>query len=307
MNTPTLPPDLVTSIENSYGVFFEKISKLPRAQVVADLLDESKVHQQIDILCRLTGLAKNDLEGRDLLEIGSGYGVFLSVSRRDYKLQSFGIEPSAVGFEGSFDHAKRVLNHYNIDHSVITDAYGEDIPFSDNTFDFVFSSMVLEHVDNPVKVVDEALRILRPGGVMQITFPNHHSIFDGHYVVFHPPLILGKWFFPWYVKFFHRRDPEFASTIRTELNLKSVRRILQTLRAKHNFELLSLGEEIFLERMSLLNFGSYGGLFKIKYLVAKLRKWGLNRAIAQILLRLGVWSPIILTVRKSVASNSDRK
>ncbi|MCK6579100.1 MAG: class I SAM-dependent methyltransferase [Anaerolineae bacterium] len=46
------------------------------------------------------------------------------------------------------------------------------LPFPDNTFDAVLLSEVLEHVDDDVGAMREALRVLKPGGVAAITVPN---------------------------------------------------------------------------------------------------------------------------------------
>lgn len=51
---------------------------------------------------------------------------------------------------------------------------GAALPFQDDAFDAVVLSEVLEHVghDRKVRVVDEALRVLRPGGRLIITAPH---------------------------------------------------------------------------------------------------------------------------------------
>jgi len=48
----------------------------------------------------------------------------------------------------------------------------EDMPFEDNTFDKVFFTHVLEHVDNPIKAVSEIYRVLREGGVLYCDVPS---------------------------------------------------------------------------------------------------------------------------------------
>lgn len=47
-------------------------------------------------------------------------------------------------------------------------ADGLDLPFRDDTFALVLSQAVLEHVTDPQRYVDEAFRVLRPGGVLWI-------------------------------------------------------------------------------------------------------------------------------------------
>lgn len=40
-----------------------------------------------------------------------------------------------------------------------------NLPFADNTFDYVISDQVIEHIDNPQKSIDESRRVLKPGGI----------------------------------------------------------------------------------------------------------------------------------------------
>jgi len=47
-----------------------------------------------------------------------------------------------------------------------------DLPYTDNTFDAVVLSEVLEHLDDDVLGLREAYRVLKPGGVAVITVPN---------------------------------------------------------------------------------------------------------------------------------------
>ena len=50
-------------------------------------------------------------------------------------------------------------------------AFGETLPFRDNTFDIAICSAVLEHVKEPQLIIHEMYRILKPGGKVYITVP----------------------------------------------------------------------------------------------------------------------------------------
>lgn len=54
-----------------------------------------------------------------------------------------------------------------------------EYPFlDDDAFDFVINSHVLEHVANPGRVIEEWLRIIRPGGMLYMVVPDKDFTFD---------------------------------------------------------------------------------------------------------------------------------
>jgi len=50
-----------------------------------------------------------------------------------------------------------------------------NLPFNDNTFDFVTMLAVLEHLEFPEKIMKEIERILKPKGTLIITVPSKYS------------------------------------------------------------------------------------------------------------------------------------
>ena len=48
----------------------------------------------------------------------------------------------------------------------------EKLPFKEKSFDLVYSAFVFEHLDNPEKVIKEAIRVLTPGGKLVVIAPN---------------------------------------------------------------------------------------------------------------------------------------
>ena len=55
-------------------------------------------------------------------------------------------------------------------------ASGDDLPFKDNTVDFVISSHVIEHFYDPVNAIKEWLRVVKPGGYVYIIAPHMDRI-----------------------------------------------------------------------------------------------------------------------------------
>jgi SAM-dependent methyltransferase len=57
---------------------------------------------------------------------------------------------------------------------------GMRLPVADGAADVCFSSNVLEHVRAPLAMLDEMIRVTRPGGVVYLAFTNWYSPWGGH-------------------------------------------------------------------------------------------------------------------------------
>ena len=294
-----LSTDFCRVDKESYGLVIKALENFPfkvydfdPVRVAREALAPQKSINQANILLKYT-----ELKNKKVLEIGSGWGINFIVWTKKYNINGYGLEPEGPGFESSFKISRRLVKYNNIDENRIINAMGENIPFIDDTFDVVFSTNVLEHVKDPVKVLSEALRVLKPGGILQIIYPNYHSYYDGHYNIIHPPIPSNK-FFQWYVKTFFCRDPAFAKTLRTELNVKWTQKNIKKLIGTYDFEILSFGKEVFIERMENLNFDTTGNLIKVKAFLSIMKRMKVNVMMGKIILLLNGWSPIILTLRK---------
>jgi SAM-dependent methyltransferase len=79
--------------------------------------------------------------------------------------------------------AGRVVNHYVLDvepaRSVDVVGDARIMPFSDGSMDVVLITQVLEHVPEPIAVIGEIRRVLKPGGTLLLSvpgiFPQHGS------------------------------------------------------------------------------------------------------------------------------------
>jgi len=57
-------------------------------------------------------------------------------------------------------------------------ALGDDLPFKDNTLDYVLSSHVIEHFFDPMKALREWHRVIKPGGYIFVIAPHKDRTFD---------------------------------------------------------------------------------------------------------------------------------
>lgn len=170
-----------------------------------------------------------DLNGKKILEVGSGYSVMLTHARLNYGLDVYGVEPPEKDFEGRYEIAQAVLKDNGLESERVTSGVGENIPFKDGSFDVVFSFQVFEHVQDPLKVLRESWRVLKPGGILYINAPNYNTFFEGHYNVFWIPNI-PKWLGRVYLRLLGR-DPVYINHINF-LTERSLRKWLEVVTGK---------------------------------------------------------------------------
>ena len=290
----TVPREVVEIAAQSIGAFFEPICKVDRQSNANDFLELSKSFKRAALLEKYQGMAH-----RRVLEIGSGFGTNLAVWIRHFDADAYGVEPGGTGFNQGYIASRMLLSANGIDPARVIDSAGESLPFPDDSFDIVYSANVLEHTDNPERVLMEALRVLRPGGLLHMEMPNFLSYFEGHYMVVMPP-ILWKPLLAWWVKLVFRRDPAFARTLQTRINPFWCRRQVKKASKVYPLELISLGEDAFLERLAQafrfetqMVANSAGGLIGVVQRINR-GNW-----VGRLIVALRGHYPIYLTLRKA--------
>jgi len=61
---------------------------------------------------------------------------------------------------------------------VLTDA--SNLPFADETFDTIVMNDAMEHLSQPVKVLNECYRVLKPEGRLYVNFPPYYHPYGAH-------------------------------------------------------------------------------------------------------------------------------
>jgi SAM-dependent methyltransferase len=211
---------------------------------VSDFLDLKKSLKRASLLARYASLNGNT----KLLEIGSGFGTNLAIWLRKFGVDGYGVEPTSPGFDAGVVASRLLFSANGLDPKRIFETPGESLPFPDGTFDVVYSANVLEHTADPKKVLSEAVRVLKPGGILHMEMPNFLSYFEGHYMVVMPP-VLWRGMLGQVIKFIYRRDPSYAGTLRTEINPVWIRSTFQEINRMMSVELVSTGGDTFRERL----------------------------------------------------------
>jgi SAM-dependent methyltransferase len=93
------------------------------------------------------------------------YSMYASLQAQGQQL------PKKLGDILSISHSQNLIELLGIQAKTLTEANYPDhnflsLNFADESFDFVLSDQVLEHVEgNPQQAIDESWRVLRPGGI----------------------------------------------------------------------------------------------------------------------------------------------
>jgi SAM-dependent methyltransferase len=110
------------------------------------------------------------LRGRTVLDLGSGPGHYTgALARAGAKVIALDLSVANV----------RIAADASLP-AVLGDA--SRLPFPEACFDGIFCSNMLEHVPDPLAVIDEIERLLRPGGWAWISWTNWYSPWGGHHI-----------------------------------------------------------------------------------------------------------------------------
>ena len=160
--------------------------------------NENWYSRRLTLIRRITDFPS----GLRCLDVGSGMGlfsIFLALNRFDVSA----IEPDDELIERSKDN----FNIMNVKCNV-QKGKAENIPFKSNSFDGVFSSSVLEHVNDWRLALAEMVRVLKPGGIFYLFTSNRQCLFQNEVNDFP--------FFSWLPQNFQRRYVQYCIKYRPD-------------------------------------------------------------------------------------------
>jgi SAM-dependent methyltransferase len=134
-------------------------------------------------------LSRLDVKGKRVLEVGAGTGRdSLALAKRgahvvtiDYSDQSLRLIRGVAGTELGI---------------VCGDALS--LPFTDKSFDIVFHQGLLEHFRQPLDLLRENHRVLRPGGHVLVDVPQRWHYYT---LMKHALMAVNRWFAGWETEF----------------------------------------------------------------------------------------------------------
>ena len=100
----------------------------------------------------------------DVLDVG-GWDFFVTAKRKKINFKTW----------TTLDHQGKILDIQD-DNFLFIQGDGCDMPFRNNSFDTVLNIQVLEHVFQPIQMVNEISRVLRPDGYCIFLIPQTSTI-----------------------------------------------------------------------------------------------------------------------------------
>jgi ubiquinone/menaquinone biosynthesis C-methylase UbiE len=125
---------------------------------------------------------------KSILEIGSGVGAQTQILLERYPEAKIQCVDASKEQAARAQHALKAPIKEGRVKVDVADAL--HLPYKDNSFDGAFICWLLEHVQNPVGILSEAKRVLKPGGVIYC-----NEVFNATFYI-HPysPATLKYWF-----------------------------------------------------------------------------------------------------------------
>lgn len=141
---------------------------------------------QLENIRRLSFLQKQICNGGRVLDAGCATGDFLAEATKDYEVYGFDISVAAIAY------AKSRLPHLR---ERLTSQRLEDKGTSWEAFDAVCLWDVIEHVVEPVTVIQRMMDYVKPGGYLLISTPDVNSftarLMRSYWAFMIPPYHLG--------------------------------------------------------------------------------------------------------------------
>lgn len=108
-------------------------------------------------------------EDKTVLDVGCGTGIFIAPFAERFS-QLFGVD-------GEMSVAQRALDNGYSDITKINDFCYDKLPFDDGLFDFIICKDVFEHLIEPLHLLGEIHRVLKPSGHFLFHVPNHFPLY----------------------------------------------------------------------------------------------------------------------------------
>lgn len=158
-----------------------------------------------------------ELDKINILDVGSGPGRLVRpLHQKGYEVRGLEYDPTLVE-----------MGNLWIGKELIFPGTAYELPFANNSFDIVVGHDLLEHLQDPHKVVHEMCRVCKPGGYLYIVTPNRLYPREPHYSIYPFPSCLPKAVGSMYLRL-RGRNPEFFDKDVWPITYWKVRKMVQS-------------------------------------------------------------------------------
>lgn len=154
------------STERDYVPGLGKHFLMPLYDVVHRVFGLHPIHQEMITLAGLRA-------GHRVLDVGCGTGNLLrSTGKRHRDVELTGMDPDLKMLARAERKFRRAGLRARLDRG-----FAQELPYADGSFDVVFSSLMLHHLDTPSKdeMLTEVRRVLRPDGLLVLADATLHD------------------------------------------------------------------------------------------------------------------------------------
>jgi ubiquinone/menaquinone biosynthesis C-methylase UbiE/uncharacterized protein YbaR (Trm112 family) len=157
-----------TTYADSFGPQWKTFAK---SQLDTDTYNESEIRFESEL-----GWTASDLEGKTIIEMGSGAGRFIDIASRRNARLAIGVDITDA-VEASQDNLGDRDNVFFIQADVF------DLPLKQSYFDFAYSIGVLHHTPDPNDAFNEMVKVVKENGKVGVSLyemslyprPNRHT------------------------------------------------------------------------------------------------------------------------------------
>ena len=162
--------EAITRVNDAAGTFSERFPVLfdPTGRI-------EKAEKVVAVLCDYLG---PEAKRAIVVDVGCSTGIMTRHFAKHFG-RVIGLDTDDVGVENG---AKLALDAgIGPDRLQFCGGDGVRMPLRENSVDAVICNQVYEHVDDQTGLMDEILRVLRPGGVCYFGCGTRHVLIEGHY------------------------------------------------------------------------------------------------------------------------------
>jgi SAM-dependent methyltransferase len=178
---PVIPDERDPSLRERFNLrAFAEGTSADRKRFMRAVAEDRYRHELALPMHRVFGMSEDAmraaLEGKRVMELGCFVGACAAANAERYGVgEMVGVDIDAIFLEAARRFVEGRTGRYRF-----VRAFGESLPFADESFDAILTQDTLEHVYDVAAVLSELRRVLRPEGRVYAQFPSWYHPWGNH-------------------------------------------------------------------------------------------------------------------------------